>query len=293
MTNPMDPSSLIELLERIQDGSLDPRRAADLLAPRVEKLAAETKRGAGSIDLGAVDRGFVDLGFAKIDTDRQARLGLPEVVFGESKSAGEIARIAAVLRDAGQNVLVTRVGHEQVELTLAEHPQARYEPRARCLAIVTRPRAARLSSPVAVVTAGTGDIPVAEEAAFTLELAGEKVRRIFDVGVAGLHRLLSSVPEIEKSAAVICVAGMEGALPSVVAGLVGIPVIAVPASIGYGVGQGGYAALLGMLSSCSAGVTVVNIDNGFGAASAVLRLARGTEARAGSTAAKPHGEGRA
>jgi NCAIR mutase (PurE)-related protein len=229
------------------------------------------------LDLLRSGEAIADLGYAQVDLDRQARLGLPEVVFGEPKTAAEIVGIVRALMAERQNVLVTRVPPERAAEVKAEIESISYHERARCLTLESERRARRFVGPIAVVTAGTGDIPVAEEACVTLELAGETVLRISDVGVAGLHRLIRALPSLERASAVICVAGMEGALPSVLGGLVRVPVFAVPTSVGYGVSAGGFAALLGMLSSCAAGVTVVNIDNGFGAAMAVLRCAETLE----------------
>ena len=216
---------------------------------------------------------FVDLGFARVDTDRRARRGFPEVIFCAGKLPEQVLSIARTLLQAGGLVLGTRATSEQFEALSAELPDARFHPVARCISIIRRPLPA-MAGHVAVVCAGTSDIPVAEEAAVTLETFGSAVDRISDVGVAGIHRLLAVRDRIEASNAVIVAAGMEGALPSAVAGLVSKPVIAVPTSIGYGASFGGIAALLGMLNSCGSGVTVVNIDNGFGAAYAAANISR-------------------
>jgi NCAIR mutase (PurE)-related protein len=175
---------------------------------------------------------------------------------------------------ARQNVLVTRVDADKAEVVCAELPELRHNSAARTLSLACTPVAPLSTAPVALVTAGTSDVPVAEEAAETLQLLGVPFERVFDVGVAGIHRLFGELDRLARAPAVIVVAGMEGALPSVVGGLLAGPVIAVPTSIGYGASAGGYAALLGMLSSCAAGITVVNIDNGFGAAMAVGRMLR-------------------
>ena len=205
-----------------------------------------------------------ELGFASVDTHRLLRRGFPETVYGEGKSVSQIVAIVDRLVQAGQDALVTRVGPEVATPVRSKHPRAEYHTDARTLVVRSR-KPSRPRPGVVVLTAGTTDIAVAEEAALTAELMGEAVRRIYDVGVAGLHRLLSRQATLSAANVVVAVAGMEGALPSVVAGLVECPVIAVPTSVGYGTGVGGFAALLAMLNSCSAGVAVVNIDNGHGA----------------------------
>ncbi len=216
---------------------------------------------------------FVDLGFARVDLDRQRRTGFPEVIFGQGKTPEEVARIASVILDREPVLLATRISREQFEAVQAEFPAAKFHERARCLTMEREPLPQR-PRPVGVVAAGTSDLPVAEEAAVTLEIFGNRVERVYDAGVAGLHRLLVETDRLRDCAALIVVAGMEGALPSVVAGLVDKPVIAVPTSTGYGASFGGLAALLGMLNSCGSGVTVVNIDNGFGAAYAAATINR-------------------
>jgi len=205
-----------------------------------------------------------DLGFASIDTHRSLRRGFPETVYGPGQSAAQILAIVSRLRAAGQTALVTRVGPEVHAIVRREHERAEYHPEARALVVRTGPKRKGRSG-VVVLTAGTTDVGVAEEAALTAELMGEQVRRIYDVGIAGLHRLLAHRRTLTRANVVIAIAGMEGALPSVVAGLVSCPVIAVPTSVGYGTGAGGFAALLAMLNSCAPGVAVVNIDNGHGA----------------------------
>lgn len=215
-----------------------------------------------------------DLGFARVDLDREHRCGRPEVVFGPGKLPGEVAEISRALVDAGQRVLVTRASDAQYQAVVAELPEARFYPRARCIR-VGDPVATPQKWSVGVLCAGTADLPVAEETAVCLESFGRTVDRINDIGVAGLHRLLGEVERVRSHGVLVVVAGMEGALPSVVAGLVERPVIAVPTSVGYGANFSGLAALLGMLNSCGSGVTVTNIDNGFGAACAaddILRL---------------------
>ena len=216
---------------------------------------------------------FVDLGFARVDLDRRRRCGFPEVVFGAGKTAEEVAAIGKTILAHEPILLVSRSTPEQFAKVSADFPEARWHARARCIT-VERPALPKVAPIVGVVCAGTSDLPVADEAAVTLEVFGHRVERITDVGVAGLHRLLAALPQIEKCAVLIVVAGMEGALPSAVAGLVSVPVIAVPTSVGYGASFGGLAALLGMLNSCGSGVTVVNIDNGFGAAYAAAQIVR-------------------
>ena len=216
---------------------------------------------------------FVDLGFARVDTDRRTRRGFPEVIFCAGKLPEQVLSIARTLLDADGIVLGTRATREHFEAVVAEFPDARFHTAARCITIVRQSMPAMVGQ-VAVVCAGTSDIPVAEEAAVTLETFGSAVDRISDVGVAGIHRLIAVRDRLESCNAVIVAAGMEGALPSAVAGLVSKPVIAVPTSIGYGASFGGIAALLGMLNSCGSGVTVVNIDNGFGAAYAAANISR-------------------
>jgi NCAIR mutase (PurE)-related protein len=203
---------------------------------------------------------------ARIDTHRALRQGLPEVVFGLGKSPDQIAAIARGLGEGGGNVLVTRVEASAAEGARCLLPELEWVPQARALVLRQAPVLPRGKGTVVVVTAGTADLPVAEEAVLVAELFGNKVERLVDVGVAGLHRLLASLDVLRDAAVLIVVAGMEGALPSAVAGLVERPVIAVPTSVGYGASFGGVAALLGMLNSCAPNVAVVNIDNGFGAA---------------------------
>ena len=217
--------------------------------------------------------GYTDLGFARVDTDRRRRCGFPEVIFGMGKTAEQVVAIARVILEKENVLLVSRATGEQWRLVVAEFPEARWHERARCIT-VERVALPKLGGTIAVVCAGTSDMPVAEEATVTLEIFGNTVERITDVGVAGLHRLLAVRDRLESANVVIVVAGMEGALPSAVAGLVSKPVIAVPTSIGYGASFGGVAALLGMLTSCGSGVTVVNIDNGFGAAFAAAQINR-------------------
>lgn len=219
------------------------------------------------------DGGFTDLGFARVDTDRRRRCGFPEVIFGMGKTPAQVAEIARAILESDPVLLVSRANEEQWREVSAQLPDARWHASARCITIERTPLA-KLDGHIAVVCAGTSDMPVADEAAVTLEIFGNRVERITDVGVAGIHRLLAVRDRIEAANVIIVVAGMEGALPSAVAGLVSKPVIAVPTSIGYGASFGGVAALLGMLTSCGSGVTVVNIDNGFGAAYAAAQINR-------------------
>lgn len=216
---------------------------------------------------------FVDLGFARVDTDRQRRCGFPEVVFGEGKTPEQVLAIARTILEHSRTLLVTRATAAHAALVLHAWPAAVWHEAARCITVALEP-VPPLPGAIGVVCAGTSDLPVAEEAAVTLEIFGNRVERITDVGVAGLHRLLAERDRLSACHVLIVVAGMEGALPSVVAGLVDRPVIAVPTSIGYGANFGGLAALLGMLTSCGSGVTVVNIDNGFGAAYAAAQINR-------------------
>jgi NCAIR mutase (PurE)-related protein len=248
----MDQARLRELLDGVRRGDRTVEEAVEALA----KLP------------------FADIGGAVVDHHREIRTGFPEVIFGEPKSAAQIAAIAAELAQGGGNVLVTRVDAAKAAAVIALAPALRYAEEARCLVLEQRPIERRGAGTIAVVTAGTADAPIAEEAALVARLAGNEVVRIRDVGVAGVHRLLHRLDDLRRASVIVVVAGMEGALPSVIAGLVAAPVIAVPTSIGYGASFGGIAALLGMLSSCAAGVTVVNIDNGFGAGCAAALVNR-------------------
>lgn len=208
---------------------------------------------------------YEDLGFARIDHHRSVRQGFPEVVLGLGKTPAQIAGIAAEIIGRGSTLLVTRASSEAYEAVRAVVPDVNYLPHARLITL-RQQDVEPGKGEVLVVAAGTSDLPVAEEAACTAELMGNQVGRLYDVGVAGIHRLLSERHRLAQARVLIVVAGMEGALPSVVSGLVSVPVIAVPTSIGYGASFSGIAALLGMLNSCASGVSVVNIDNGFGAA---------------------------
>jgi len=232
---------------------------------RLRKLLEDVKRGRATVDEATralADLPFAELGYATVDTHRSVRFGFPEVVYGEGKSPEQLLGIVEVLVLRKQPVLVTRLTEEKAAPLLARWPKARWHPEAHIFHLPQgRPRAGR----VAVACAGTSDVPVAEEAALTAEAMGATVARIYDVGVAGLHRLLRRRSEIQEAHVAVAVAGMEGALASVIGGLVGIPVVAVPTSVGYGANFKGLSALLTMLNSCASNVAVVNIDNGFGA----------------------------
>ncbi len=210
----------------------------------------------------------------RVDHERTARTGMPEVIFAEHKTREQVERIACAMHAASGFALATRVGAGDGAVLAAALPEARYDPVSRVLQCGSLPRTGLR---VAVVCAGTSDLPVSEEAARTLEALGHEVTRRYDVGVAGIHRVISAVDELDACRAVIVVAGMEGALPSVVAGLVRRPVVAVPTSVGYGASFGGIAALLAMLNSCAPGVAVVNIDNGFGAAAMAHKIISSAE----------------
>jgi NCAIR mutase (PurE)-related protein len=243
----MNDSELERLLAEVRSGSIDERDAAQRIQRALRAAPLE------------------DLGFARLDTHREVRQGFPEVILGTGKTAAQIALIAERIVAHGQALLVTRATPDAYEAVRAVAPAAIYHADARTITLAqgTLPGG---HGTILIACAGTSDLPVAEEAAITAELMGNRVDRIYDVGVAGLHRLLREHDRLQQAHVIIVVAGMEGALPSVVAGLVRVPVIAVPTSIGYGASFGGLAALLGMLNSCANGVAVVNIDNGFGAA---------------------------
>lgn len=211
------------------------------------------------------DLPFKDLGHTKIDNHRELRTGYPEVVFCEGKTPDQVCNIMEYMASQKVNVLGTRAGAEHFAAVQKKLPEAEYNESGRCITI-QQVKTEPTKSFIAVLTAGTSDMPVAEEAAVTAGIFGNRVKRFFDVGVAGIHRLYSSIDEIREARVIIVIAGMEGALPSIVGGMVDKPIIAVPTSIGYGASFKGLAALLGMLTSCASGVSVVNIDNGFGAA---------------------------
>lgn len=239
----MDKEYLIRMLNEVAEGKTSPSDAAEILK----------------------DLPFEDLGFANIDHHRKLRTGYPEAIFCQGKKPEQIAQIMQGLADKNANVIGTRATVADFEAVKAVLPDAEYFEDARIIALL-RDKLPHTDGVIAVVTAGTADIPIAEEAAVTAEALGNKVDRIYDVGVAGIHRLFAKLDRIRKARVVIVVAGMEGALASVVGGLVESPVIAVPTSIGYGANLGGMSALLSMLNSCANGVGIVNIDNGFGAA---------------------------
>jgi NCAIR mutase (PurE)-related protein len=239
----VEPQILKNLLERVAAGEVDVPAAME----RLRSLP------------------FENLGFACVDHHRGLRCGQPEVIFGEGKTAAQIETIFARLAAQGNNVIATRISATAAKPVLERYPAAEYHEPARMLTLRQRP-ASVTRGVVGVVCAGTSDLPVAEEARITLEMMDQRVATYYDVGVAGLHRLLAHAEALRTARVLVVVAGMEGALPSVVAGLVGVPVIAVPTSVGYGASFQGLAALLGMLNTCAPGVSVVNIDNGFGAA---------------------------
>ncbi len=241
-----------------------------------EAIQLLEKFRAGGVSRDQVVQAFqaapvADIGFAQVDTHRALRKGFPEVIFGAGKTPVQVVGIAAKLLQREQNVLVTRITVEHARALRKKFKNAVHHEAARCVTIEKRPLPKRPGF-IAVVCAGTSDLPVAEEAALTAEIMGNRVERITDAGVAGLHRILSRLETIQRANVLVVVAGMEGALPSVVAGLVSKPVIAVPTSVGYGASFGGVAALLGMLNSCGSGVTVVNIDNGFGGGYAAAQI---------------------
>ena len=245
-------------------------------SPRLRELLEKVQGGRVSVDdaLGSLrDLPYEDLGFAKLDHHRELREGFPEVVLGLGKTAEQVAVIAERLTDRSGRVLVNRATPEHTAAVQERVPDAQYHAVARVITVERTVQEKR--SGVVVLCAGTSDQPVAEEAAITAEMMGNVVERHYDVGVAGIHRLLDRVDRLREARALVVVAGMEGALPSVVAGLVSTPVIAVPTSIGYGASFGGLAALLGMLNACAAGVAVVNIDNGFGAGYMAALINRG------------------
>ncbi|MBN1880212.1 nickel pincer cofactor biosynthesis protein LarB [bacterium] len=246
----MTRDKILHLMKAVASGEIQPQDGADQLKRVI----------------------FDNLGFATIDHHRVLRRGLPEVVFGEGKTPEQLVIIADTLRAQGDPVLITRLDSEKWSLIKAKTPYLSYSDTARCASFQTSPP--NHPGRILVCTAGTSDLPVAEEAAITLETMGHPVTRITDIGIAGLHRLLGHIESLQNADVIIAVAGMEGALPSVIAGIVDCPVIAVPTSVGYGTSFGGITALLAMLNSCASGVTVVNIDNGFGAGYAAALMLR-------------------
>jgi NCAIR mutase (PurE)-related protein len=249
----VDPRSLRAFLEQVKRGELGLDEAVRRLAELSVQQVAD---------------------FAQIDGERALRQGFPEVIFGERKRPEQIAALVEKLASLGQAVLVTRMAPEAERAALAVAPHGRYDPVSRTFTAPPKAGLPPREGVVAVVCAGTTDIPVAEEACITAHIVGAQVERIYDVGVSGLHRLLRKAPALREADALVVCAGMEGALPSVVGGLVARPVIAVPTSVGYGASLGGIAALLAMLNSCAANVSVVNIDNGFGAGFQAALIAR-------------------
>lgn len=248
----MQEKQLTELLEQVQAGSMPVEQAV----ARLRHLPYE------------------DIGIANVDHHRSLRQGQPEVIFGQGKTAEQICRIMQVMHQRGSNLLVTRIDEEKARVLLDIFPAAIHHQDARCLTLVPGQQQETGRGLILVISAGTSDIPVAAEAVVTATFLGNRVEHLYDVGVAGIHRLLARQELLRSASVLIVVAGMEGALPSVVGGLVDRPVIAVPTSVGYGASFGGIAALLGMLNSCASGVTVVNIDNGFGAACAASLINR-------------------
>jgi NCAIR mutase (PurE)-related protein len=229
---------------------------------------------------------YADLGFAKVDRHRELRTGFPETVLCLSKTTQQVVEIMRSLAEDGSTVLATKADEEKFAALVKEGFRASYNAQARMIVVNALNPPPSDAPFVLVATGGTGDIPVAEEAAVTAEAAGQRVERVYDVGVAGLHRLFGHLAKLQEAEAIVVVAGMEGALPSVVAGLVDRPVIAVPSSVGYGASFGGVAALLAMLNSCAPGVVVVNIDNGYGAGLFAAMIARRTSGRAVRAAPK-------
>jgi len=243
----MTSLELQKLLDAVRAGTVDSAAAAERIAMALRQAP------------------FEDLGFARVDTHREVRQGFPEVILGLGKTPTQIAAIASRIVERGQPLLITRAGPDAFEAVRQAAPSATYHEQARAITLV-QGDICRGKGTIIVACAGTSDVQVAEEAAVTGEIMGNTIERLYDVGVAGIHGILSEHGRLQSARVIIVVAGMEGALPSVVAGLVSVPVIAVPTSVGYGASFGGIAALLGMLNSCANGVAVVNIDNGFGAA---------------------------
>ncbi|MHC1732554.1 MAG: nickel pincer cofactor biosynthesis protein LarB [Bacteroidales bacterium] len=245
-------------------------------AKELEKILISIRDGSVSVDEALENLKefpYTDLGFARIDHHRELRTGYPEIVYCAGKTPEQVVAIFQAMENHGNNIIGTRAGKEMFGLVAPFFPDAVYYDVARIISISRKPIAPPATK-IAIVTAGTSDIPVAEEAAVTAELLGNEVVRIYDAGVAGIHRLVDKLPEIRACKVSVVIAGMEGALASVVGGLVNMPVIAVPTSVGYGASFEGISALLAMMTSCAAGVTVVNIDNGFGAGFAASRINR-------------------
>ncbi|MFP4060029.1 MAG: nickel pincer cofactor biosynthesis protein LarB [Bacteroidales bacterium] len=237
-------------------------------AEKIKKILEQVEKGEISSDEAyreLKELPFTDLGFAKIDNHRQLRTGYPEVIFCQGKTPDQVRDIFNHMKDHDSSILGTRATPEMYKAVQSLLPGAKYNEMAKTITLLKKTPAIDPGKYIGVITAGTSDIPVAEEAAITAEIFGNRVERVFDVGVAGIHRLYRNLPLIRGARIIVVVAGMEGALPSIVGGLVDKPVIAVPTSVGYGANFNGLAALLGMLTSCASGVSVVNIDNGFGA----------------------------
>ena len=248
----MNQEHIRQLLEKVASGNLEPDKALEQLR----------------------DLPFENLGFAHIDHHRALRTGFPEVIFGQGKTREQILSIAERITEHGSQMLATRLAEDAVQALVERFPQAEHDVLARTV-VVRAPRTPPRTGLVAVISAGTSDLPVAREAVVTAQAMGAHVEEIYDVGVAGLHRLLAYREQLQKARVIVVVAGMEGALASVVGGLVDIPVVAVPTSVGYGASFQGVAALLAMRNSCASGVVVVNIDNGFGAGYAAALINRG------------------
>ena len=248
----MNQEHIRQLLEKVASGNLEPDKALEQLR----------------------DLPFENLGFAHIDHHRALRTGFPEVIFGQGKTREQILSIAERITEHGSQMLATRLAEDAVQALVERFPQAEHDVLARTV-LVRAPQTPPRTGLVAVISAGTSDLPVAREAVVTAQAMGAHVEEIYDVGVAGLHRLLAYREQLQKARVIVVVAGMEGALASVVGGLVDIPVVAVPTSVGYGASFQGVAALLAMLNSCASGVVVVNIDNGFGAGYAAALINRG------------------
>jgi len=245
----------------------------------LKKILVDLKKGKISIEEcmeQLKDLPFKNIGIACIDHHRKIRKGVSEVIFGKEKEAHEIISIMKEMYSKGENILVTKLSEDKARTINKEYPEAEYNKKACTLILINRPIKLAGKGTILVVSAGTSDIPIAEEAFVTAKFLGNNVDKLYDVGVAGLHRLFSHMEKIKEASVIIVVAGMEGALPSVIAGIVEKPVIAVPTSVGYGASFSGIAALLSMLNSCAPGVTVVNIDNGFGAAYAASMINKGT-----------------
>lgn len=256
-----------QLLKLVRSGDLEPEEAKVHIAELLQAKSSDAT---------------ADMGFARLDLHRERRTGFPEVIFGQGKTPEQLHAIFLKLMSHTDRVLATRVTREQAELVQQDAPAAVYDPVSRTICWRQKPAAPSRHGYVAVACAGTSDLPVAEEAAVTAEMAGCRVERVYDVGVAGIHRLFERLEIIRNADAIVVVAGMEGALASVLGGLVSKPIIAVPTSIGYGASMNGLAALMAMLNSCAPGVTVVNIDNGFGAGYAAGVIHQNLEKKAKS-----------